>query len=123
VAPGDVIFIRTGRWALRDSKGPWDTKKLAGLYASCAKWLKSRDVAMLGSDAASDVMPSGIEGVAQPIHTLVLVAMGMPIFDNCDLETIAKEAEKRNRWEFLITASPAAVPGATGSVLNPIATF
>jgi kynurenine formamidase len=121
---GDVVFIRTGRWALRDAKGPWEaSKKSAGMYASCAKWLKSRDIAMLGSDAASDVMPSGIDGVAQPIHTLVLVAMGMPIFDNCDLELISKEANRRQRWEFLVTASPLAVPGATGSALNPIATF
>jgi kynurenine formamidase len=124
VASGDVVFIRTGRWALRDAKGPWEVgKKSAGLDASCAKWLKSRDVSMLGSDAASDVMPSGIDGVAQPIHTLVLVAMGMPIFDNCDLELISKEAKRRQRWEFLVTASPLAVPGATGSALNPIATF
>jgi kynurenine formamidase len=121
---GDVVFIRTGRWALRDAKGPWEVgKKSAGLDASCAKWLKSRDIAMLGSDAASDVMPSGIDGVTQPIHTLVLVAMGMPIFDNCDLELISKEASRRQRWEFLVTASPLAVPGATGSALNPIATF
>jgi kynurenine formamidase len=124
VASGDVIFIRTGRWALRAAKGPWAvSQKSAGLHASCAKWLKSRDVAILGSDAASDVMPSGVEGVAQPIHTLVLVAMGMPIFDNCDLELLSREAAKRQRWEFMLTAAPLAVPGATGSALNPIATF
>jgi kynurenine formamidase len=124
VGSGDVVFIRTGRWALRDAKGPWEvSKKSAGLDATCAKWLKSRDVAILGSDAASDVMPSGIDGVVQPIHTLVLVAMGMPILDNCDLELIGKEASRRKRWEFLLTASPLAVPGATGSALNPIATF
>ena len=59
VRSGDVVFIRTGRWARRDEKGPWSAAKegLAGLHASCAKWLKSRDVAMLGSDAASDVIP------------------------------------------------------------------
>ena len=124
VKSGDVVFIRTGRWALRDAKGPWPVSgKSAGLYATCARWLKARDVAMLGSDAASDVLPSGVEGVAQPIHTLVLVAMGMPIFDNCDLELISREASKRKRWEFLLTAAPIAVPGATGSALNPIATF
>src|SRR5947209_1404583 len=76
VAAGDVVFIRTGRWALRDAKGPWEaSKKSAGLHATCAKWLKSRDVAILGSDAASDVMPSGVEGFGQPIPPLVLVAM------------------------------------------------
>ena len=124
VRAGDVVLIRTGRWALRDAKGPWEVaRKSAGLHASCAKWLKSRDVAILGSDAASDVLPSGVEGVTQPIHTLVLVAMGMPILDNCDLELIGREANRRQRWEFLLTASPLAVPGGTGSALNPIATF
>src|SRR5437667_9488279 len=58
VSSGDVVFIRTGRWALRGAKGPWPaSKSSAGLDVTCAKWLKSRDVAMLGSDAASDVMP------------------------------------------------------------------
>jgi len=124
VGPGDVVFIRTGRFARREAKGPWPVRDgLAGLYITCAKWLHSRDVAILGSDAAEDVLPSGVEGITQPIHELVLVAMGMPIFDNCDLEEIGREAAKRKRWDFLVTASPAAVPGATGSVLNPIATF
>jgi kynurenine formamidase len=124
VGPGDVVLIRTGRWARRDAKGPWPVSEgLAGLYVTCAKWLHSRDVAILGSDAAEDVLPSGVPGISQPIHELVLVAMGMPIFDNCDLEEVGKEAQKRNRWEFLISAAPAAVPSATGSVLNPIATF
>ena len=79
-------------------------------------------VAVLGGDGAQDVLPSGVDGV-QPVHTLCLVAMGVPIFDNLDLELVGREAERRKRWEFLVSASPAAVPGATGSVLNPIATF
>jgi kynurenine formamidase len=124
VSSGDVILIRTGRWALRNAKGPWPaSQKSAGLHASCARWLKQRDVAALGSDAASDVMPSGVEGVNQPIHQLVLIAMGMPIFDNCDLEAVSQEAARQNRWEFLLTAAPLAVGGGTGSPLNPIATF
>ena len=79
--------------------------------------------AMLGSDAASDVMPSGVEGVAQPIHQLVLIAMGVPIFDNCDLEALSEAAAKRKRWEFLLTVAPIPVKGGTGSPVNPIATF
>jgi len=125
VGRGDVMIVRTGRWARRDAKGPWSIQNegLAGLHMSCAPWLHARDVAILGGDGAQDVLPSKVEGVSQPIHALVIVAMGMPIFDNCDLELVGREAEKRKRWEFLVTASPAAVPGATGSVLNPIATF
>src|SRR5207248_2101916 len=105
VGSGDVIFIRTGRWARRAEKGPWDiSKNSAGLYASCMKWLKARDVAMLGSDAASDVMPSRVEGVEQPIHQLMLIALGTPIFDNCDLEALSEATNQRRRWEFLLTA-------------------
>jgi kynurenine formamidase len=124
VSAGDVIFIRTGRWARRAQVGPWNVgASSAGLHASCAKWIKQRDVAILGSDAASDVLPSGIEGVTHPIHQLTLVAMGVNIFDNCDLETASEACAKRNRWEFLLTAAPIAVVGGTGSPLNPIATF
>ena len=124
IEAGDVIFIRTGRWARRASKGPWDVgSSSAGLHASCARWLRRHDIAILGSDAASDVMPSGVEGVRQPIHQLVLVAMGMPIFDNCDLEAVAETASRLQRWEFLITAAPLAVEGGTGSPFNPVAVF
>ncbi len=121
---GDIVLIRTGRWARRDTEGPWDvSSKSAGLHASAAKWLKDRDAAILGSDAASDVSPSLVEGVNQPIHQLVIIAMGMPIFDNLDLEAVAQEAARQNRWEFLVTAAPIAVGGGTGSPFNPIATF
>jgi kynurenine formamidase len=125
VGRGDVVFIRTGKWARRDEVGAWSHSKegLAGLHASCAKWLRDRDVAMLGSDAASDVMPSQVTDVAQPVHLLTLNAMGMPIFDNCDLEEVGKTCEQLKRWEFLITAAPLPVEGGTGSPLNPIATF
>ena len=124
VGSGDVIFIRTGRWARRKAVGAWDVaNSAAGLHASCAKWLKQRDVAIIGSDAASDVVPSGVEGVALPIHQLTLVALGIHIFDNCDLEAVAEGAAARKRWAFLLTAAPLAVNGATGSPLNPIATF
>lgn len=123
VGAGDVVFIRTGRWARRKQQGAWDPARIAGLYATCAKWLKQRDVAMVGSDAATDVMPSGVEGVNQPMHQLLLIAMGTPIFDNCDLEAVAEAAAARNRWAFLVTASPIRMPGGTGSPLNPIALF
>ncbi|MGA2275133.1 MAG: cyclase family protein [Bryobacteraceae bacterium] len=124
VAPGDVVLIRTGRWARRAKLGPWDIgAKAAGLYASCAGWLHARDAAVLGSDFASDVMPSGVDGVPMPIHQLALVAMGMPILDNCDLEALSETAARLRRWEFLIVAAPEPVPGGTGSPINPVAVF
>ena len=69
------------------------------------------------------VLPSQVEGVSQPIHALCIVAMGMPIFDNLDLEAVSAEADKRQRWDFHLSAAPLAVVGGTGSPFNPIATF
>jgi kynurenine formamidase len=124
VSPGDVIFLRTGRWARRAAKGPWPVgRNAAGFHASCAKWLHDRGVAMVGSDVASDLTPSQVPGVALPIHQMLLVAMGVHIFDNCDLEALSEAAAQRKRWAFLLTAAPMAIPGGTGSPLNPIATF
>jgi kynurenine formamidase len=124
VESGDVVFIRTGRWARRADKGPWDIgTNSAGLSARCARWLKSRDIAVLGGDAASDALPSRIPGVSFPIHQLLLVAMGTPMLDQCDLEELAKACASRNRWMFLFTAAPLRVAGGTGSPINPIATF
>lgn len=123
IASGDVVIIRTGRWALRAAKGPWDPSKVAGLHASCVRWLKERNVAVAGSDACLDVLPSGVPGVVQPVHQLLLIAVGTPIFDNLDVERLGEEAAKRNRWTFLITAAPTPVPGGTGSPLNPTAIF
>lgn len=124
VQPGDIVLIRTGRWTLRDQQGPWDVgKKTAGLHVSCARWLKQRDIAILGSDAASDVIPSLVEGVEQPVHQLAIVAMGVPILDNCDFEELSRTAKQFKRWQFMLTAAPLAVEGGTGSPLNPVATF
>jgi kynurenine formamidase len=121
VSAGDAVFVRSGRWAMRSAKGP--TQAFAGLHSSCAKWLHDRGVAVLGGDADPEVIPSQVEGVSAPIHLLALVAMGIHLFDECDLEDLGREAAKRKRWIFLFTAAPLAVPGGTGSPINPIATY
>jgi kynurenine formamidase len=124
VESGDVVLIRTGRWTRRETEGPWNVMTAsAGLHASCLPWLKKRDVAVIGSDLALDVLPSGVPGFDQPVHWVSIVAMGMPILDNCDFETLSEEANARKRWHFLLTVAPLVVEGGTGSPVNPLATF
>ena len=124
VEPGDILFVRNGRWARRAAMGAWAlNEQSAGLHASVAPWLRERGVAMMGADGTSDVLPSQVEGVTQPIHQLAIVAMGIPLFDNLDLEAVAEEAGRQNRWEFLLVAAPLAMDGGTGSPLNPLAIF
>ena len=124
VSSGDAVLIRTGRWARRQAEGSWEFEKnSSGLHASCLPWLKKRDIAVLGSDLASDVMPSQVEGVTMPVHQVILNAMGVPILDNCDFEELSKFAQNSKRWEFLLTVAPLAVDGGTGSPINPLATY
>ena len=67
--------MRTGRAAKRKVKGGWDPSAsvFPGLDASCLQWLHERNVAVLGCDAVSDVVPSGYDGVTLPIHVGTLV--------------------------------------------------
>ena len=124
VRPGDAIFIRTGRWARRAEVGPWNiSANAAGLHASTMPWFKSRDVSFMGSDAALDVVPSLVEGVNLPVHLITIVAMGVDLFDNQDLEALAETAASLNRWEFTLMASPLAVENGTGSPINALAIF
>jgi kynurenine formamidase len=124
VESGDAVLINTGRWARARAEGKWDImKNSAGLHASCLPWLKKRDVAVVGSDLALDVLPSQVEGFELPVHWVVVVAMGMPILDNCDFEAVSEAAAARKRWSFLLTVGPLAVEGGTGSPVNPLATF
>jgi kynurenine formamidase len=124
IAPGDAVLLRTGRWARRDSLGPWNVgQSAAGLHASVAPWIKARGVALLGSDAAEDVTPSMVEGVALPIHTLMITALGVNLLDNQDLEALGETAARLNRWAFMLTINPMPVAGGTGFPLNAIAMF
>ena len=124
IKPGDAAFIRTGSWARYAAEGEWDFESnSAGLDVSCVPWFKQRDVAVMASDLGLDVMPSGVVGVRFPVHLLTVVAMGVPILDNCDLEAMADAASQRQRWDFMLSVAPLAVSGGTGSPVNPIATF
>lgn len=130
ISAGDAVFIRTGRWARREALGPWSIgESAAGLDASVIPWIRERDIALLGSEAALDAVPRPGGTVIDdpddylPVHNFVLVVLGMPLVDNAHLEALAAAAAARGRWEFLVTAAPLPVVNGTGSPINPTALF
>ena len=124
VASGDAIFLRTGRWARRETMGPWNiAQSAAGVHASVAPWIKARGVAFIGSDAALDVTPSLVEGNNLPVHTLMINALGINLLDNQDLEAVGEKAASMNRWEFMLSVAPVPVTGGTGFPVNALAIF
>jgi hypothetical protein len=124
VEPGDVLLVRTGRWAKREAEGPWAYGQGgAGLHASVLPWLHERGVALLVGDAVNDVQPSGVEGINRPIHQLTQVNLGLPLVDNGYLLDVAREAARLERWAFMVSWQISQVPGGTAGPFNAIATF
>lgn len=124
VDSGDILLVRTGRHARRGGQGPWNSRDaLAGLHHEVAPWLKERGVALLGCDGVSDVRRQPFDEPTQPIHVLTLVAMGMQLLDNQNLDDLAATCATRARWEFMLVIAPLKLIGGTASMTNPIAIF
>ncbi len=124
VQSGDVLLVRTGRWVWRERHGPWDPHEaLAGLDASCLTWIHERQVAVLGCDGVSDVVPSRLDDNRLPIHSVAIVAMGVHLLDNLDLDDLARACAAEGRWDFLLTIAPLVLVRGTASPVNPIAVF
>ena len=83
-------------------EGPWlrgraEGGRSAGLDPSVIPWLRQRDVALLGSDHPQYVSPGEAGGAPRgAVHDFALVYLGMPLFDNCDLEALADAAAARS---------------------------
>lgn len=124
VSEGDILLLRTGRWLRQQKVGPWNGgESMAGMYADCLPWLHERRIAALGCDGVSDVLPSGVEGVRQPIHGGAIAMMGLHLLDNAYLEDLAVACAQRGRYEFLFMMAPLKLVRGTGCPVNPLAMF
>jgi kynurenine formamidase len=123
ISPGDLVLVRVGRDARALVHGRIDpiTAGGAGLTAECLPWLRSHDIAVLGSDVQSDVMTPGGAPHPMPVHAGALAVLGLPLLDNLALEDLADACARHRRWEFLLTVAPLRLLRTTGSPVNPIA--
>lgn len=118
--PGDVVVVRTGYGATRATGGT--SGGLPGLGPSCLPWIKERDIAVLGTDSGTDPSPTRYaERLLAPVHLVCIVAMGMWIIDNLELEELARTCTAASRSSFLFMAAPLRLKNSTGSPLNPLA--
>ncbi|HSF04582.1 MAG TPA: cyclase family protein [Methylomirabilota bacterium] len=125
VEAGDILLVRTGYYARRLQEGPRHPLKdgSPAVHVACAPWLRERGVAMLGTDTHNDVAPPPYPGVGNALHVVALVAMGLWLIDNANLEELSQACAARQRWEFMLTIAPLRLQNATGSPVNPIAVF
>ncbi|MCC7105371.1 MAG: cyclase family protein [Chloroflexi bacterium] len=124
IGEGDAMIFRTGWYRRRVEVGPYPVwAHRPGLHAACLPWLRERGVAIVGADASHDVTPSGYELLPMPVHTVSLVAMGLPLLDSLQLEDLKATCVQRGRWEFMLVVAPLRIRYGTGSPANPIAVF
>jgi kynurenine formamidase len=125
IGEGDVLLLRTGQLGQRDKTGPVDVVQAgsSGPLPELLPLFHERGIAVMGSDTGNDVAPSGYERFSNPVHQVGIVALGLWILDNAWLDDLSEACAARNRWEFLITINPLALPTVTGSPVNPIAVF
>ncbi len=124
VEEGDILLVRTGNYRKILEQGPVPgTEPMTACQVACTPWFKERGVAMLSTDTSNDVRPSHYPNIATPLHTVSLVALGMWLIDNANLEQLAQACQQRNRYTFMLTLGPLRLQNVTGSPVNPIALF
>jgi kynurenine formamidase len=125
VEPGDILLIRTGYYARRRAQGPRHPLKdgSPAAHVACMPWFRERGIAMLGTDTHNDVSPLPYPGIGNAVHVVGLVAMGLWLIDNANLEELAEACASRRRWAFMLAIAPLRLPNSTGSPVNPIALF
>jgi kynurenine formamidase len=127
VESGDAVLLRTGFGRYRRETG-WlpgaeGGDSQPGWHAASLPWLREREVSLIGCDTGNDAMPSGYPAILLPVHVVALVAMGLWLMDNCDLEGLSATAARLSRWDFQLAVCPLTLARLTSSPVNPIATF
>ena len=125
VETGDILLVRTGYYGRRLKEGARHPLKEGSpaLHVASMPWLRERGVAMLGTDTHNDISPLSYPGMGNAVHVVGLVAMGLWLIDNANLEEVAAACAARKRWEFMLAIAPLVLKNTTGSPVNPIAIF
>jgi kynurenine formamidase len=123
IEPGDVVVIRSGQEAFQKAHPDWVPRVSPhpGLHLSCLEWFRQHDIAAVAWDMM-DERPIGYPGFGMGTH-LAIPFLGLALVDNTDPERLAAACQEAGRYEFLFSATPIRLVGATGAPAHPIAIF
>ena len=120
---GDVVVVRSGDEQFRREHPEWVPRVSPhpGLHISCLEWFREKDIAAISWDMM-DERPIGYAGFGMGVH-LAIPFLGLALVDNTNPERLAKACAEEGRYEFLFTATPLRLVGATGAPAHPLAIF
>lgn len=129
--PGDVLCVRTGemrhyRAGDRVRYATGTEFQLPGLSVHSIEWLHRHDIAGAFTDTyAYEAFPPSLPDWSDclAVHMIQLRDMGLIQGQNWDLEDLAVECERQQRWTFLLSAAPEPLVGASSAPVAPVATF
>lgn len=129
---GDILMLRTGyvrrhnqATAEERKQGTCDRSTAIGLQASeeTIRWLYSQHFsAHVGDNVAFEAWPPAPDN-DYVIHEWSLVWWGAPLGEMWNLEELAAECARLERWTFFLTSAPLHVRGGVGSPPGAIAIF
>lgn len=125
VGAGDFVFVRTGAMTAARSVGSWGDYAggdAPGLGLGSVEWFAARDSAAIATDTwGFEVRPNETPDVAQPLHIIFIVHMGLWIGEIFDLDPLADDCAEDGLYEFMFCGPPLPFTRAVGSPLNPVA--
>jgi kynurenine formamidase len=122
IRPGDALIIRTGFMAARRGNwGDYAGGPSPGLSLHTAPWIRDKDIAAIATDTwGIEVLPNEID-VWQPLHVVGLAHTGLAFGEMFDLDALSEDSKTDGIYEFMFSASPLPLTGASGSPVSALA--
>lgn len=128
VGRGDLVLVRTGRYAraLREGwgigAGAYAGGAAPGLSFETARWLHGTEIAGIATDTwGFEVRPNEFDEAFQPLHQVCIPHIGLFIGEMWSLDELAADCARDGVYECWLTAAPIPITGAVGSPVNPLA--
>lgn len=123
IEPGDLVLVRTGQMHyLR--VGEKDRYRLTtpGLSTQSIEWFHRYDVAGVATDTlVLECFPGEDPAVLLPVHMIHLRDLGLAQGQLWFLDDLAEDCAADGQYDFLLTATPIPLTGATGGLVAPTA--
>ncbi len=122
IRPGDALLVRTGFMGVRrENWGDYAGGPSPGLSLHTASWIREKDIAAIATDTwGIEVLPNEID-CFQPLHVVCLVHTGLAFGEMFDLDALSEDSKADGIYEFMFSASPLPVTGASGGPVSALA--